>query len=108
VLKLDRKTELLSPALEGLAAFAHLINIDFFKDLLAHLKALMSGQNLHAIQLDTRERLLCIVTAFQLLSGQGARVRGPSVFFADVVRNRAQARHSTLIWPTSWATSTAS
>ncbi len=78
---------MLSGALDGISRFAHLINIDFFKDLLAVLKTLISrvddedhqgsddetGRLLwnrkHEDRL--RQRLLCIVTAFELLSGQG-------------------------------------
>lgn len=58
-----------------------MVNIDFFKDLLKVLKELISReaepeginnessnpQNVRGIQ----QRLLCIVTAFELLSGQG-------------------------------------
>ena len=56
--------------------FAHLINVDFFTDLLEVLKKIMVGgpDNQH---FDTytaahrRTQLLCIICAFQLLQGQG-------------------------------------
>jgi nucleolar complex protein 3 len=74
--------------LEGISRFAHLVNIDFFKDLLAVLKTLISretsdtraegpdgeadaGATLLGEEEGRRQRLMCIVTAFELLSGQG-------------------------------------
>jgi nucleolar complex protein 3 len=65
--------------LEGLAKFAHLINAEFFGDLLVVLRELVQerqqtlGQDGHAVEFKdttTREALLCIVTAFALLQGQ--------------------------------------
>lgn len=64
-LPVEQKSELLPPALEGLARFATLINVDFFRDLLNVLKDIM-GQTR-----DIRIELLCVVTALQLLTGQG-------------------------------------
>lgn len=77
VLKLDFTSPLLGPALEGLARFAHLINVDFFRDLLENLKLLVRrseevAEESKSLQpLNTRQQLLCVVTAFELLSGQG-------------------------------------
>jgi nucleolar complex protein 3 len=58
--------------------FAHLISVDFFRDLLEAMKQVMNaGNTLDSEQesnfsaADTRRRLLCSITAFQLLSGQG-------------------------------------
>lgn len=95
---------LMSAALEGIAKFAHLVNVDFFQDLMAVLKEIAyacknqlqssSEKNSQARddqppvvppnhhhhhqphQQRDREQvlklqLLCIVTAFELLSGQG-------------------------------------
>jgi len=88
IVKLDYRSPLLPAALEGLARFAHLVNIDFFRDLLEVLKGIIkrgvedaadededdeSGATSSAIRNDTRERLLCIVTAFELLQGQGTQ-----------------------------------
>ncbi|KAI8998713.1 nucleolar complex-associated protein 3 [Trametes punicea] len=87
ILKSPRPTPLLPAALRGIAKFAHLVNIDFFKDLLQVLKNLMvrdaevhadgnadapvaaphDVSNIATVQ----HQLLCIVTAFELLSGQG-------------------------------------
>uniref|UniRef100_UPI003AAA7C68 nucleolar complex protein 3 homolog n=1 Tax=Centroberyx gerrardi TaxID=166262 RepID=UPI003AAA7C68 len=52
--------------LEGLANFAHLINLEFFDDLLNVLQNLIQSGDL-----TNRESLHCIQTAFNILSGQG-------------------------------------
>ncbi|XP_073683942.1 nucleolar complex protein 3 homolog [Garra rufa] len=66
ILKKAQKSALLPSVLEGLAKFAHLINLEFFDDLLAVLYGLiMSGD------LTVRESLHCILTSFHVLSGQG-------------------------------------
>ncbi|XP_058261907.1 nucleolar complex protein 3 homolog [Hemibagrus wyckioides] len=66
ILKKAQKSILLPSVLEGLAKFAHLINLEFFDDLLTVLHDLiMSGDLSH------RESLHCILTAFHILSGQG-------------------------------------
>ncbi|CAG8504507.1 154_t:CDS:2 [Scutellospora calospora] len=76
ILKHANSSPLLVSALEGLAKFAHLINVDFFNDLLELLKKLMLGQQIEdnyensCKRIDTRKSLLCIITAFHLLSGQ--------------------------------------
>lgn len=83
IVKLDYRTPLLSPALEGLARFAHLVNIDFFRDLLEVLKGIIKRvaeeeeeafEEGFARRNDQREKLLCIVTAFELLQGQGQSI----------------------------------
>ncbi|KAJ3552556.1 hypothetical protein NP233_g12853 [Leucocoprinus birnbaumii] len=82
ILKNPRPSPLLPAALTGIAKFAHLVNIDFFRDLMKVLKELISLEAEDASdaeeaveparnQRNTRHRLLCIVTAFDLLSGQG-------------------------------------
>ncbi|GAA6032111.1 hypothetical protein JCM8097_007078 [Rhodosporidiobolus ruineniae] len=92
IVKLDYRSPLLPAALEGLARFAHLVNIDFFRDLLEVLKghilkgtdgAESDGEDVdeedfaidslstNVKRNDTREKLLCVVTAFELLQGQG-------------------------------------
>lgn len=77
-------TPLLPAALQGISRFAHLVSIDFFKDLMKVLKELIVRESAgadevavpsqsHAVSRgnDMRLRLQCIVTAFELLSGQG-------------------------------------
>lgn len=89
ILKL-RIPSLMGPVLEGLAKYAHLINQDFFGDLLEALKDLIGHadrsedegpENEEKENPDEpptkardsyREALLCTVTAFALLSGQDA------------------------------------
>ncbi|BGP09476.1 hypothetical protein JCM10049v2_005347 [Rhodotorula toruloides] len=87
IVKLDYRSPLLPAALEGLARFAHLVNIDFFRDLLEVLKGLVyrgtdegdideevdevADDSIDVKRNDMREKLLCIVTAFELLQGQG-------------------------------------
>ncbi|KAG0270631.1 hypothetical protein DFQ27_002622 [Actinomortierella ambigua] len=76
ILKNASSSPLLPAVLEGLAKFAHLINVDFFIDLLEVLKKIMHGGS-DAQQFDPhtpinrRRQLLCIVCAFQLMQGQG-------------------------------------
>ena len=86
-----RIPNLMGAVLEGLVKYAHLINQDFFGDLLEALKELISDAE--ALMNDeeeedqdqdnkdmpsksdrdsTREALLCITTAFALLEGQDA------------------------------------
>lgn len=81
ILKNRDPTPLLPAALQGISKYAHLVNIDFFKDLMKVLKGLLrepeeaevvnGTQGLNEAR-DIRQRLLCIVTAFELLSGQGS------------------------------------
>ena len=84
ILKAPSRTRLLSAALHGVSKFAHLVNIDFFKDLLGVLKDIIMKAGVEESieedkevesQIDTDERLRlqlhCIVTAYELLTGQG-------------------------------------
>merc|ERR1712169_54527 len=83
-----RVPQLMGAVLEGLAKYAHLINQDFFGDLLEALKDLVryadkdaegEGDEEQEDEEDdtpdrnlTREALLCTVTAYALLAGQDA------------------------------------
>lgn len=79
-----RSANLMGAVLEGLARYAHLINQDFFGDLLEALKDLIGhaetgddvedeeGTDEESTRNLTREALLCIITAFALLEGQDA------------------------------------
>lgn len=84
ILKSPGRTPLLPAALVGISKFAHLVNIDFFKDLLATLRTLILRNDSEGGEEDVedesiaideleviRHRLMCIVTAFELLTGQG-------------------------------------
>lgn len=66
ILKVRSKT-LVPATLEGLAKFAHLMNADLFGDLLEVVRQIITEQE----KPNTRESLLCIITAFALLNGQG-------------------------------------
>ncbi len=85
-----RTPSLMGAVLEGLAKYAHLINQEFFGDLLEALKDLNSDAeallnpneelsaeedsslNSRSVRDYTREALLCTTTAFALLEGQDA------------------------------------
>ncbi|XP_016978366.1 nucleolar complex protein 3 homolog [Drosophila rhopaloa] len=67
VLKNDPTSRVLSAILEGLAEFAHVINLDFFADLIDVLNRILEDQD----ELGYRERLHCVQTIFVILSGQG-------------------------------------
>ncbi|KAF2862413.1 nucleolar complex-associated protein 3, partial [Piedraia hortae CBS 480.64] len=60
----SKTPHLMGTVLEGLAKFSHLINQDFFADVLETLRELLDTTP------STREMLLCITTAFALLQGQ--------------------------------------
>ncbi|NXA48669.1 NOC3L protein, partial [Nothocercus julius] len=66
ILKKTQKSPLLPAVLEGLAKFAHLINVEFFDDLLIVLHSLIASGGI-----TYRETLHCILSAFHILSGQG-------------------------------------
>lgn len=66
ILKKAQKSVLLPAVLEGLANFAHLINLEFFDDLLNVLQNLIQSGDL-----TNQESLHCIQTVFTILSGQG-------------------------------------
>jgi len=57
---------LISPTLAGLSRFAHLINIDFFDDLIRAFEELIERK-----QLKTSDSLLCVRTVCVILSGEG-------------------------------------
>uniref|UniRef100_A0A914LFD2 NOC3-like protein n=1 Tax=Meloidogyne incognita TaxID=6306 RepID=A0A914LFD2_MELIC len=66
ILKRMPQTELLSPVLQGLSKFVHLISIDFYDDLMQHL-----GRFVEQKQLKVTETLNCIQTASHIFTGEG-------------------------------------
>uniref|UniRef100_A0A7S2PRS0 CCAAT-binding factor domain-containing protein n=1 Tax=Leptocylindrus danicus TaxID=163516 RepID=A0A7S2PRS0_9STRA len=62
---------LLPVALEGLAKFSHLINIDTVEDLLEHLKGLLATVD----ELPLDASLNCILTSFSTLQGPGRELK---------------------------------
>ncbi|KAJ9111503.1 hypothetical protein QFC22_006530 [Naganishia vaughanmartiniae] len=83
ILKQPKRSPMLPAAMEGIAKFAHLVNIEFFRDLLLVLKRIIRGEveededeelnrpDAVGRGYEVRLRMLGIVTAFELLSGQG-------------------------------------
>jgi nucleolar complex protein 3 len=79
ILKDPTPSPLLPAALYGISKYAHLVNVDFFKDLMSVLRNVVSPDSHDNDGVynegDATERLylrlLGIVTAFELLSGQG-------------------------------------
>jgi len=90
ILKNPVPTPLLPVALQGISRYAHLVSVDFFRDLMRVLKDLVthaphtgedgkgataSPENLHGPAVNAEEnahlQLSCIITAYELLSGQG-------------------------------------
>uniref|UniRef100_A0A0K0DY73 NOC3-like protein n=1 Tax=Strongyloides stercoralis TaxID=6248 RepID=A0A0K0DY73_STRER len=80
VLKRLSKSSLLEPVLEGLAKFAHLINIEFFDDLISSLSQLVQDEEIRV--LDT---LHCIYTVFVILSGDGKSLNIDPISFYKIM-----------------------
>ncbi|KAI6239224.1 NOC3-like protein [Aphelenchoides fujianensis] len=73
-------TALISPVLAGLSKFAHLINVDFFDDLIASFEELMAKKHLK-----TSDALLCIRTVCIVLSGEGKALNiDPLKFYREL------------------------
>ena len=66
ILKSFPHSKLIGSVLEGLARFAHVVNIEFFGDLVAVFQQLIAGGTL-----GYRDTLLATSTVFSILSGQG-------------------------------------
>lgn len=93
-----RAQHLMGAVLEGLAKYAHLINQDFFGDILVALQDLINEAtaSLHdeestdeevdfiSTRNATRESLLCIITAFALLQGQIDVTKSASALHLDL------------------------
>lgn len=73
-----KNAAVMSPVLEGLSKFAHLINIDFFDDLISLLYRLIVCQ-----RLSDKQSLYCLNTVFTILSGEGTSINvDPQRFYA--------------------------
>ncbi|XP_068153328.1 nucleolar complex protein 3 [Drosophila tropicalis] len=84
ILKNDPTSRVLSAILEGLAEFAHVINLEFFADLIDVLNRILEDQP----ELGYREQLHCIQTIFVILSGQGEVLNiDPIRFYQHFYRN---------------------
>ncbi|GAV64133.1 CBF domain-containing protein/NOC3p domain-containing protein, partial [Cephalotus follicularis] len=62
----SRPHPLLSPCLNGLGKFSHLIDLDFMGDLMNYLKKLAAGGNSDSC-LSVSERLRCCIVAFKVM-----------------------------------------
>lgn len=77
------RSALMSSVLEGLAKFAHMINVDFFHDLMESFHGLLQSGTLQT----TRQVLLCVQTVFVMLSGQGEAINiDPQRFYGHCYR----------------------
>ncbi|KAH7125508.1 nucleolar complex-associated protein-domain-containing protein [Dendryphion nanum] len=93
-----RSQKLMGAVLEGLAKYAHLINQDFFGDILEALRDIIATAEVSAAAQEadgdtdededenempdknlTRESLLCVITAFALLQGQDGATAASSL-----------------------------
>ncbi|XP_026674168.1 nucleolar complex protein 3 homolog isoform X2 [Ceratina calcarata] len=82
ILKEAPNSKILSICLEGLAKFAHCINLDFYQDLVAAINKLMAEGNL-----SLRDQLHCIHCVFTILSGQGSALNiDPYRFYAHLYK----------------------
>lgn len=73
-------TQCLSPVLEGLSKFCHLINVDFYDDLVALLYKLLTSD-----ELTNAQTLCCLHTVFTILSDDGYALNiDPQRFYAQL------------------------
>ncbi|CAF0732006.1 unnamed protein product [Brachionus calyciflorus] len=80
ILKKSPNFKLFPSVLEGLSKFAHLINLDFFEDLLKLMHEMIESD-----KLNFRSKLHCIKTIFIVLSGQGeALTIDPMKFYTSL------------------------
>jgi len=72
--------------LEGLAKFAHVINLEFFSDLILVFQSLLSADFL-----SQRDSLLVVSTVFTILSGQGEALNiDPASFYTHLYNKMFQ------------------
>jgi len=80
ILKSYPKSQLMGAVLEGLSKFAHIINIEFFSDLIDVFQELLEGGTL-----SYRDTLLATGTVFKILSGQGEALNiDPASFYTHL------------------------
>ncbi|CAD5226119.1 unnamed protein product [Bursaphelenchus okinawaensis] len=82
VLKRMPEPRLISPVLAGLSKFAHLINIDFFDDLISTLEDLIGEEHLSTI-----DSLNCVKTMCVILSAEGQALNiDPIKFYKELYK----------------------
>jgi len=80
VLKSFPRSRLMGSVLEGLAKFAHVINLEFFSDLIQVFQSLLTADFL-----SHRDSLLVVSTVFTILSGQGEALNiDPASFYTHL------------------------
>jgi len=80
ILKSHPKSQLMGVVLEGLSKFAHIINIEFFSDLIDVFQDLLQSGSL-----SYRDTLLATGTVFKILSGQGEALNiDPTSFYSHL------------------------
>ncbi|KAL0131675.1 hypothetical protein PUN28_002902 [Cardiocondyla obscurior] len=83
ILKQAPNSKVLSVCLEGLAKFAHCINITFYQDLVHVIDKLIEEGNL-----GLREQLHCVQCIFTILSGQATALNiDPYRFYVHLYKN---------------------
>uniref|UniRef100_A0A0M3INC7 CBF domain-containing protein n=1 Tax=Ascaris lumbricoides TaxID=6252 RepID=A0A0M3INC7_ASCLU len=82
VIKHMPRSALLEPVLEGLSKFAHLLNVEFFDDIISALQSLIEQQHMRVL-----DSLHCVHAAFVILSGEGVAINvDPFRFYKSVYR----------------------
>uniref|UniRef100_A0A1I8A8J8 NOC3-like protein n=1 Tax=Steinernema glaseri TaxID=37863 RepID=A0A1I8A8J8_9BILA len=82
VLKRMPTAALLDPVLEGLSKFAHLLNIEFFTDIISCLEDLIDQKHLRVT-----DAIHCVHTVFVILSGEGQALNiDPFRFYKTMYR----------------------
>jgi len=80
---IEERSKLIGVTLEGLAKFAHLINVDFFGDLVTVLHDLVEDGHL-----SYREQLHCVQCVFTILAGQGQALNiDPQRFYTHAYKS---------------------
>lgn len=83
ILKQSPNSKILSVCLEGLAKFAHCINLDFYQDIVTVIDRLIEEDNL-----GLREQLHCVQCVFTILSDQGTTLNiDPYRFYVHLYKN---------------------
>ncbi|CAJ0939822.1 unnamed protein product, partial [Mesorhabditis belari] len=73
---------LLAPVLEGLSKFAHLLNVEFFEDIIKAMEELIDQKHLRLL-----DQIHCVNTVFVILSGEGQALNvDPSRFYRSLYR----------------------
>ncbi|KOB68900.1 Nucleolar complex protein 3-like protein [Operophtera brumata] len=91
LLKTAPRSRLLAAALNGLAKFTHVINLEYYSDLVSILGHLLTDD-----QIAPREKLLCVRTVLAILAGSGDSLNvDPAKFHAHLYANMLNAHAGT-------------